>query len=192
MELSKIKKYGLLYSFFYFFIKTFNFISNNSLKRRFSVKDILVDRFYYISDSSRICISEGFRAGKMLWLEVIGETARIRIGTNVRLSVNVHIAAIHDVTIGNNVLVGSNVIITDHSHGIFTREELLIPPCKRPLVSKGAVIIGDNVWLGNGVVVLSGVSIGEGCVIGANSVVTGSIPDFSVAVGIPARVIRNV
>ncbi|MBE7187857.1 DapH/DapD/GlmU-related protein, partial [Jatrophihabitans endophyticus] len=58
--------------------------------------------------------------------------------------------------------------------------------------SRGPVVIGDNVWLGAHVVVTSGVTIGERCVVGANSVVTRDLPPFSVAVGAPARVVRTL
>jgi acetyltransferase-like isoleucine patch superfamily enzyme len=61
---------------------------------------------------------------------------------------------------------------------------------KQPLHTKGGIIIGDDAWLGYGVVVLDGVKIGKGAVIGAGSVVTKSIPDGGIAVGVPARVIR--
>ncbi len=66
-----------------------------------------------------------------------------------------------------------------------------IPPASRPLYSAAPVRIGDNVWLGDGVAVLAGADIGDGCVIGANSVVTGPIPPRTVAVGAPARVVRR-
>ena len=59
----------------------------------------------------------------------------------------------------------------------------------RPLISKGCVVIEDNVWLGDNVCVLPGVTIGKGSVIGANSVVTHSIPPYSIAVGTPAKIV---
>ena len=62
----------------------------------------------------------------------------------------------------------------------------------RPLTSKGAVVIEDNVWLGDNVCVLSGITIGKGAIIGANSVVTHSIPPYSVAAGTPAKVIKQI
>ena len=66
-----------------------------------------------------------------------------------------------------------------------------IPPAQRPLVSVAPVSIGHNVWLGDGVAVLAGAAIGDGCVIGANAVVTGMVPPYTVAVGAPARPIRR-
>ena len=70
--------------------------------------------------------------------------------------------------------------------------DLNIPPIDRPLFSKGNIYIGKNVWVGEKVTVLPGVHIGEGSIIGANSVVTHDIPPYSIAVGIPAKVIKTV
>ncbi len=116
----------------------------------------------------------------------------IRIGNNVSLQKDCHIGAINKIVIGNNVLLASKVYISDHSHGEITLETLKLPPAKRPLFSKGPVIIEDNVWLGEGVVVLPGVTIGENSIVGANAVVTKSIPKNSVAAGNPARIIREI
>lgn len=117
---------------------------------------------------------------------------RIDIGSNVIISYNCHIGAINYVKIGNNVLLASNVYITDHDHGNTTYEDLILPPVSRDVVSRGPVIIEDNVWIGEGVVILAGVTVGHNSVIAANAVVTKSVPPFSVAAGVPAIVIKNV
>lgn len=67
----------------------------------------------------------------------------------------------------------------------------LIPPVERALTNDAEVIIGDNVWIGDNVVILPGVHIGDGSIIGANAVVTHDIPPNSIAVGSPARVIKQ-
>ncbi len=115
----------------------------------------------------------------------------IKIGDNCLFRRDVHITAVNKITIGNNLLTGTNVIITDNSHGGTSMEELLIEPGKRKAVSKGSVSIGDNVWLGNNVCILPGVAIGSGAVVGANSVVTHDIPAYTVAAGVPARIIKE-
>ncbi len=91
------------------------------------------------------------------------------------------------VVIGDDVFTGHHVYITDANHGYEDPElpigEQFAPP--RP------VTIGDGSWLGHGTIVLPGASVGRHVVVGAGSVVTGELPDFCVAVGNPARVIRR-
>lgn len=82
------------------------------------------------------------------------------------------------------------MLITDHQHGTLADSD--IPVADRELVSKGAVAIGDNVWIGEHVCILSGVTIGEGSIIGANAVVTKSVPAHSLAVGVPAKVVEDL
>jgi len=115
----------------------------------------------------------------------------IDIGSNVIISYNCHIGAIDYVKIGNNVLLASNVYISDHDHGNTTYADLVLPPVTRKVISKGPVIIEDNVWIGEGVVILAGVTVGHNSVVAANAVVTKSVPPFSVVAGVPAKVIKN-
>lgn len=114
----------------------------------------------------------------------------IVIGDNVSINFDCHIGCVNRVVIGNNVLFASKIFITDHMHGEITAEALKTPPSLRKVLSKGPVIIEDNVWIGEGVAIMPNVTIGKNSIIGANSVVTTSIPPNTVAAGIPARVIR--
>ena len=91
------------------------------------------------------------------------------------------------IEIGNDVWTGHNVYITDQNHGY----EDITRPISQQSQPERAVKIGDGSWLGYGSVVLPGVTIGRHVVIGANSVVTHDIPDFCVAVGAPAKVIKT-
>lgn len=116
----------------------------------------------------------------------------IIIGNNVCFNTDVHIGAINKVWIGDNVLIASRVYISDHSHGEITSEALKLPPGQRALFSKGPVVIENNVWIGEGVSILPAVVIGENSIIGANSVVTKSVPPNSIAAGNPARVIKTI
>ena len=92
------------------------------------------------------------------------------------------------ITIGDDVWTGHHVYITDQNHGY----EDLTRPVSQQVMPERPVTIGEGSWLGHGTVVLPGASIGRHVVIGANSVVTGHIPDYSVAVGSPARVIKRI
>lgn len=114
----------------------------------------------------------------------------IIIGDNVSFSDNCHVGAINLVKIGNNVLFGSNVFITDHFHGKADLQEFNKHPLERKLVSKGPVIIDDDVWIGDGVSIMPNVTIGRSCIVGANSVVTKSFPSGSVIAGCPAKIIK--
>jgi acetyltransferase-like isoleucine patch superfamily enzyme len=91
------------------------------------------------------------------------------------------------IEIGDDVWTGHNVYITDQNHGY----EDVDRPISVQTMPEKPVRIGRGSWLGYGTVVLPGSDIGEHVVIGANSVVTGAIPSFSVAVGSPARVVRR-
>lgn len=116
---------------------------------------------------------------------------RIIIGDNCNIGEYNHISSRTEVVIGSGVLTGRYVYISDNSHGDTTYETLLSSPISRDLFSKGAVHIGDNVWIGDKVTILSGVSIGQCAIIGANSVVTKDVPPYSVVGGSPARVIKS-
>ena len=93
-----------------------------------------------------------------------------------------------EIVIGDDVWTGHHVYITDQNHGY---EDLNLP-ISRQVMPERAVSIGDGSWLGHGTVVLPGASIGRHVVVGANSVVTGELPDNCVAAGVPARVIRQL
>lgn len=115
----------------------------------------------------------------------------IEIGSNVQLNDNVHIAGGKKVCIGDNVMIASRVFITDHNHGSFPCEQEFNLPVAERKLSFNAVVIQDNVWLGEGVSIMPGVNIGKNSIIGAGSVVTKSIPKDSIAVGNPAKVIKE-
>ena len=150
----------------------------------------------YVRGKSAIKLGNGLTTGVNVRLDAFQSIAGqpiLCIGCNVQINDSVHIAAIKQVSIGDNVLIASRVFISDHNHGDYQAQDLLsspdIPPAKRPLTYR-PVCIGNNVWLGEQVCILPGVSIGDGSIIGANSVVTHDIPPNSIAAGNPARVIR--
>lgn len=151
-----------------------------------------------IRNSKNIKIGKGFTTGRMCRLEVAPDAAKgnkicMEIGENVRLNELVHIAALECVKIGNNSAIGAKSFISDLNHGNFAEGEIFDinqPHAQREIFAK-PVIIGNNVWIGESVCILPGVNIGDGCIIGALSNVTKSIPSYSIAVGNPARVVKK-
>lgn len=130
-------------------------------------------------------------------LEAFSGDGRVTLhfGADVQLNDYVHITAMHDVTIGDRVLMAGRIYISDCTHGYYGGQAGMdsaphVPPIQRPYHT-APVVIGDNVWLGEGVCVLPGVSIGEGAIIGANSVVKGKIPPYTIVAGAPARVVKR-
>jgi acetyltransferase-like isoleucine patch superfamily enzyme len=115
--------------------------------------------------------------------------ARIRIGQGTFLNLGVMVAAMELVEIGAHCMLANGCFVTDANHRFDDPEK---PVPWQGFTSKGPTRIGDNVWLGANVVVTSGVTIGERCVVGANSVVTADLPPFSIAAGAPARVLRTI
>jgi acetyltransferase-like isoleucine patch superfamily enzyme len=114
-------------------------------------------------------------------------TPRITIGDGCVIGHMNHITCTQEVKIGENVLTADRVYISDHSHNF---SDTSIPIMHQGVVSKRGVSIGSGSWIGENVVILS-CSIGKNCVVGANAVVLSDVPDFSVAVGIPARVVQQ-
>lgn len=153
---------------------------------------------YIIMKPEYISIGNNFSSLYNLRLEAWDEyegqkfSPEIIIGDNVCFNTDCHIGCINKVVIGNNVLLASRVYISDHFHGEINGDIKNVPPTKRKLFSKGEVIIDDNVWIGEGVCILPGVTIGKNSIIGANAVVTKSFPPNSIIGGIPAKILKSV
>jgi acetyltransferase-like isoleucine patch superfamily enzyme len=122
-----------------------------------------------------------------VWLT--SDTGRITIGGGSLLNLNVMIAALERVDVGEHCMLANGCLVTDANHRY---DDPARPVPWQGFTSKGPTVLGDNVWLGANVVVTSGVTIGRRCVIGANSVVTSDVPEFTVAVGAPAKVIASI
>jgi len=113
---------------------------------------------------------------------------RLHIGSNVSIHTNSWIDAYGFVTIGDNVAIAHNtsVISTNHGWGV---ESI---PIKENPCSASPIVIDDDVWIGCGCRILAGVRIGGRSVIGAGAVVANDIPAHSLALGIPAKVVRSI
>ena len=113
---------------------------------------------------------------------------RIDIGDDTYIGHRCHIVACRHMKIGKNVVIADHVYITDNMHGY---EDINKTIFRTPLTSTGPVTIEDEAWIGEKVSVMPNVTIGKHAVIGSNSVVTKNIPAYSVAVGVPACVIKQ-
>ena len=168
-------------------IRTIIFFSSSRLIRF----PIIIRGKKYIDFGSKLTTGEGCR------FEAYNNQKSKKsliFGKNIQLNDYVHITAMNNVVIGDNVLMASKIYISDCSHGFYTGEEMDSSPEQHPIdriYNISEVIIEDNVWLGEFVSVLPGVTIGKGAIIGSNSVVTKDIPANTIAVGSPAKVIKK-
>lgn len=163
----------------------------------FTFKEARIIRFPIdIRGRKFIKVSKGFTTGVGCRIEAYPENNQTTLffGENFQMNDYVHITAMEKVQIGNNVLFASKIYVSDCSHGSYAGDECDSAPDTIPhdrkLHSK-PVIIEDNVWLGEFVSVLPGVTIGKGTIVGANSVVSKSLPPNVIAVGTPAKPIKK-
>jgi len=139
-------------------------------------------------DEGRLEVGAGTLLEPGVWITAPAP-ARVRIGEGTFLNLGVMVAAVELVEIGSHCMLANGCMVTDANHRF---DDPARPITWQGFDSKGPTRIGDNVWLGANVVVTSGVTIGERCVIGANSVVTHDIPPHSIAAGAPAKVLRAI
>lgn len=147
---------------------------------------IFNERYIQIGEGTMIGPQATLSAGMVPGQQCLSDPV-VSIGDRCLIGKGSGIVGHYRIEIGNDVWTGHHVYITDQNHGYddITRPISLQTQPERP------VSIGDGSWIGHGTVVLPGSRIGRHVTIGANSVVSGEIPDFSVAVGSPARVIRR-
>ncbi|MEC8730735.1 MAG: DapH/DapD/GlmU-related protein [Actinomycetota bacterium] len=153
----------------------------------FPVTSLMNERFIEIGENTMIGPHVALSAGMAPGQECLSQPV-VRIGDRCLIGRGSGIVGHFSIDIGDDVWTGHHVYITDQNHGY---DNVDIPISQQSMPEK-PVRIGSGSWLGHGTVVLPGADIGEHVVIGANSVVTGSIPSFSVAVGAPARVVKSM
>ena len=152
----------------------------------FPVNTLYNEKYIRIGRDTMIGPQCTLSAGMMPGQECLTDPV-VSIGDRCLIGKGSGIVGHFSIEIGDDVWTGHNVYITDQNHGYEDVER----PISVQTMPEKPVRIGRGSWLGYGTVVLPGAEIGEHVVIGANSVVTGAIPSFSVAVGSPARVIRR-
>lgn len=153
-------------------------------------KDVFIESPDIIEGEGFISLSDRVYIGSMCWLLAIKEDdvePNLKIGTDSRVGRFSHIVALRNVIIGENVAIADKVYISDNLHGT---DDLDVPMANQPIIFKGDVIIGDDCWIGENVTII-GAQIGKGSIISAGAVVSGSIPEYSIVMGNPARVVSN-
>lgn len=151
-------------------------------------------RIYYplqISGASNISIGNNVTIAYKTWLAALPLTGAneciLEIGDGTVIGNFNHIYSTRKIIIGSKVLTADKVYISDNLHGY---EDITKPIIEQSIKQIGEVNIGDGTWIGENVCII-GAIIGMNCVIGANSVVTKNIPDYSLAVGSPAKIIKR-
>jgi acetyltransferase-like isoleucine patch superfamily enzyme len=159
---------------------------------RFGRKTVLMNPLR-LDGEERIAVGNRVFIGSGSWLQVLpdgdNKSVAISIGNGTSCAGSCVISSVRSVTLEENVLLARNVYISDHMHKYAGTD---VPVMSQGLDKIRPVLIKRGAWLGQNVVVCPGVTIGAGAVIGANSVVTKSIPDYSVAAGSPARVLKTI
>ncbi len=167
---------------YYFFIKN---------KYRFLSSKAHLQKLLRIEGKENISIHKGVIIQKMTWIAAMpltkAEKCNLSIGEGTIIGHFNHIFATGEIEIGKNVLTADKVFISDNQHDY---RQTNIPILSQGIIQLPKVTIGDGSWIGENVCIM-GASIGRNCVIGANSVVTRDIPDYCVAVGSPAKVIKK-
>jgi lipopolysaccharide O-acetyltransferase len=180
----------------YGFLGLIRLIRDKAYTLLFFPKARLIRLPIYIRGKRGLIGCENLTIGVNLRIDIIGEGSEVpilKIGKNVQINDYVHIGVSKGVTIGDNTLIASKVFISDHNHGNYKGEMQSNPITSTPIernLSSEKITIGKNVWIGEFVSILPGVTIGDGAIIGTMSVVTKNIPVNSIAVGCPAKVIK--
>lgn len=182
--IKRFKSYDLITLLKVFFVTSL-------VKLSFNKKVRSAKGYPLILNASSISVEGALTLGCYNRIEVIGNGS-ISLGENVKLNDFVHIGSASNLVIGDNVLIGSRVTIVDHEHGNYSGSVQSSPgsvPDERDLSFK-PIVINDNCWLGEGVVILKGVTLPAGTIVGANSVVTKSPSRACILGGIPARILK--
>jgi acetyltransferase-like isoleucine patch superfamily enzyme len=162
--------------------------------------NVVLSRGFSVNNPECVSIGDNVFFHEFCWLSMLVQNEqrgslgiplapRLNFGNNSYIGRFTTFACMQEITIGNDVMIADRVFVGDCFHGFMNRE---LPIKDQYLFSPGPVRIGDGTWIGINASIMPNVTIGRNCVIGANSVVTSDIPDFHVAAGSPARILRMV
>lgn len=152
----------------------------------FPANTLFNERYIQIGEGTMIGPGVTLSAGMVPGQQCLGDPV-VRIGDRCLIGKGSGIVGHFSIEIGNDVWTGHHVYVTDQNHGY---EDLELP-ISRQTMPERPVSIGDGSWIGHGTVVLPGARIGRHVTVGANSVVVGELPDYCVAAGNPAKIIRR-
>jgi acetyltransferase-like isoleucine patch superfamily enzyme len=182
---------------FSFYKKVYNYIFRNIFNFLFSKrfkyfgKKVSIVSPDIIEGEEYISIDDNVSIASMCWLLAHKQDnidPYLQISQGVTIGRFSHIVALREIIINKNVLIADKVYISDNIHSYKDVNQ----PIKDQLIEfKGSVVIGENSWIGENVSII-GAKVGRHCVIGANSFVNKDIPDYSIAAGIPAQVIKTI
>lgn len=153
-------------------------------------KNLLINSPLKIDGFKNISLGDNVRIGYKSWIaasEIDGKRGCLQIGSGCAIGNFNHIFAINSIKIGDNVLTADKVYISDNLHEY---KDVCTPIIHQGIRKTKEVKIGNGTWIGENVCII-GVTIGKNCVLGANSVVTKDVPDYSIVAGIPAKVIKK-
>ena len=134
-------------------------------------------------------IGDNCAIGRNAWIEMVGRTAKLKVGNGTNIGRNVTISCSKAISIGKKCLLSYNVSLLDHDHELFCPD---ISPMDSGLSVGRKIIIEDDCFIGAHSFILKGVHLGKHCIVGANSVVTKSFPAGSVVAGSPAKLIKSL
>lgn len=140
----------------------------------------IVDRPWCVEFGERVFLEPD------VYLKIVADEAALRLGEHTFVGRGVEFDVMHGISVGRHTLIAPGCFITDHVHGVAPESRIDEQPCRAE-----PVVIGSDVWLGARVVVLPGVRIGDGAVVGANSVVSADVAPMAVFAGAPARFLRD-
>jgi acetyltransferase-like isoleucine patch superfamily enzyme len=174
----------LTYPLSYFWGRVFHTAKLKSKIKNLDIS-VICDGNIHVTGTSNITIGTSCRIGSDVELRTI-EKGYISLGDDIRINRGCTITSYSKISIGNFTIIGEYSSIRDANHGMSKDKPMRYQPH-----SSSAIIIGSDVWIGRGCCILPGVSIGDGAVVGANSVVTKDIPAYVIAAGVPAAIIKE-
>lgn len=172
-------------------VSSASLLAGRARGRALALRGAAVKRKAFLGPRCRVdrpwCVSIGSRfvAEDSVYLKIVADDASLLLGEYVFVGRGSEFDVLQKITVGDHTVIAPGCFITDHNHGLAPDSRI-----DQQISKASPVQIGNDVWLGAKVVVVAGVKIGDGAVVGANSVVTRDVPPMAVVAGSPARLLR--